>query len=52
MFRRDDTAAGRAASRAGVLEAHQRAGRRFRAAEAGSFVREQATGPSWSACTA
>jgi len=29
-----------------VLEAHQRAGRRFRAAGAGSFVREQGDGPA------
>ena len=46
MVRRDDAAAGRAASAAEVLEAHQRAGRRFRAAGAGSFVREQGDGPA------
>jgi len=46
MFRLDDAAAGRAASRAEVLEAHQRAGRRFRAAGASSFVREQGDGPA------
>jgi len=46
MFRRDDAAAGPTASRAEVLEAHQRAGRRFRAAGASSFVREQGDGPA------
>jgi len=45
--RRPGTAApGRPASRADVLEAHQRAGRHFEAAGVRSFVREQGTGPA------
>jgi len=46
MFGRDQVAGGRTARSAGVLEDHQRAGRRFRAAGAGSFVREQGSGPA------
>jgi haloalkane dehalogenase len=37
---------GRPAGRAGVLEAHRQAGRRFEAAGVRSFVREQGTGPA------
>jgi len=37
---------GTPASRAGVLEAHQQAGRHFEAAGVRSFVREQGTGPA------
>jgi pimeloyl-ACP methyl ester carboxylesterase len=40
------TTAARPASQADVLEAHRRAGRRFQAAGAGSFVREQGNGPA------
>lgn len=39
-------AAGRPTGQAEVLAAHQRAGRRFRAAGVGSFVREQGNGPA------
>jgi len=46
MSRFDQVAARRPASSAEVLEAHQRAGRRLRAAGAGSFVREQGDGPA------
>ena len=39
-------AASRPSGLAGVLEAHRRAGRAFRAGGVGSFVREQGSGPA------